>query len=122
MSMDMGMDMFQTTNMALARTFWYLIAGTVGAMLLIRAINYWQTWTRYVSVCLSVCLSVCRSVCPTGSGAVDRRGVSLPPSPSPADGVGQAAQLLVLLQGVPHAAGQRLPAGVGDPDGRVSRG
>lgn len=48
MTMDMGSGMFQTKNMSLARAYWYLIAGVLGLLLTIRAINYLQTQARQV--------------------------------------------------------------------------
>jgi hypothetical protein len=44
--MDMGTNLFQTTNMALARDFWYIIAGVLGLLLSFRAINYYQSQLR----------------------------------------------------------------------------
>ena len=48
MTMDMGSGMFQTKNMALAHAYWYLIAGVLGLLLVVRAVNYLQTQTRQV--------------------------------------------------------------------------
>ncbi|OIW32866.1 hypothetical protein CONLIGDRAFT_154650 [Coniochaeta ligniaria NRRL 30616] len=44
--MDMGTNVFQTGNMALARDFWYIIAVVVGIILLIRAVNFYQSQLR----------------------------------------------------------------------------
>lgn len=44
--MDMGTNMFQTTNMALARTYWYIIAGVVGLLAVVRAVNFYQSHAR----------------------------------------------------------------------------
>jgi hypothetical protein len=44
-----GTATFQTTNMAIARTYWYLIAGVMGGFLCARCVNYYQTWTRCVA-------------------------------------------------------------------------
>jgi len=46
MDMDMGTNMFQVTNMGLARTYWYLIAGALGGLLAVRGVNYYQSRTR----------------------------------------------------------------------------
>ncbi len=46
MDMDMGTSMFQDVNMALARTYWYLIAGAMGGYFAVRCVNYYQTETR----------------------------------------------------------------------------
>lgn len=40
--MDSGTSLFQTENMGLARTYWYLIVGVLGGFVLVRAINYLQ--------------------------------------------------------------------------------
>ena len=52
MDMDhgMGTSMFQTTNMAFARMYWYLVAGAVGGFLVAQIINYYQTQSRFVEV------------------------------------------------------------------------
>ncbi|KAK6207153.1 hypothetical protein LQW54_007470 [Pestalotiopsis sp. IQ-011] len=50
--MDMSMDsmsssgMFQTTNMSYAYTYWYLIAGVMGTLMIVRLLNYGQNWIR----------------------------------------------------------------------------
>ncbi|KAJ9137047.1 Ferric reductase transmembrane component 3 [Pleurostoma richardsiae] len=44
--MDMGTNMFQATNMHIARTYWYIIVAVLGFMLLVRSINYIQTRER----------------------------------------------------------------------------
>ncbi|KAH8898397.1 hypothetical protein GQ53DRAFT_637042 [Thozetella sp. PMI_491] len=44
--MDMGTNMFQTDNMALARDFWYIIAGVLGAMAAVRVLNFYKSETR----------------------------------------------------------------------------
>jgi membrane protein required for beta-lactamase induction len=46
MSMSMGTNLFQTTNMALARDFWYIVAGVVGAMGIARLINFYKSQRR----------------------------------------------------------------------------
>ena len=46
MTMDMGSGLFRNTNMGLAHAYWYLIAGVVGLMLAVRAVNYLQTQAR----------------------------------------------------------------------------
>jgi len=48
--MDMGIGMFQVTNMELARDFWYLVAGVVGGLTLVRGVNYVQTLVRFGAV------------------------------------------------------------------------
>jgi hypothetical protein len=48
MGMDMGANMFQVPNMALARDFWYIIAGILGLMVCVRIINFYQSRMRYV--------------------------------------------------------------------------
>lgn len=40
--MDMGTSLFQSQNMSLARTYWYLIAGVSGLFLSVRAVNLLQ--------------------------------------------------------------------------------
>lgn len=37
---------FKPADMALARAYWYLIAGVLGAMLVVRVVNYGQAWVR----------------------------------------------------------------------------
>lgn len=49
----MGTTMFQTTNMAYARMYWYLVAGAVGGFLLVQVINYYETQARFVKPCPS---------------------------------------------------------------------
>ncbi|CAL3966536.1 unnamed protein product [Diplocarpon coronariae] len=49
--MDGGMSMssspmFRTLDSELARTFWYIIAGIMGFCLLLRGVEYCQTWSR----------------------------------------------------------------------------
>ncbi|KJR89165.1 metalloreductase [Sporothrix schenckii 1099-18] len=44
--MMMGTNMFQTTNMALARTYWYIVAAVVGAFVVVRIVNYYDSWVR----------------------------------------------------------------------------
>ncbi|KAK7987315.1 hypothetical protein PG989_007630 [Apiospora arundinis] len=44
--MDMGSGMFSKDNMALARAYWYIIAGVLALLLLIRVINSGQHWLR----------------------------------------------------------------------------
>lgn len=45
--MDMSSDgMFYTYNSALARTFWYIIAGVLAFLVILRVINAYQTWSR----------------------------------------------------------------------------
>ena len=47
--MDMSSDpMFRTYNQVLARGYWYIIAFVVGIFLLLRAMEYYQTWSRLV--------------------------------------------------------------------------
>ncbi|KAK8090480.1 hypothetical protein PG997_005441 [Apiospora hydei] len=66
--MDMGSGMFSQDNMALARAYWYIIAGVLALLLLIRLVNsgqhwlssiryptkpttwYWQTWATLTAV------------------------------------------------------------------------
>ncbi|OAA58974.1 ferric-chelate reductase [Niveomyces insectorum RCEF 264] len=45
-SMDMGVNMFQVPNMALARTYWYTVAGVVGLFVAIRLVNYYDNAQR----------------------------------------------------------------------------
>lgn len=52
-SMDMsgGMDsssdfMFRPVNQAYAEDYWYIIAGILGFILLLRGVDYYQTWSR----------------------------------------------------------------------------
>lgn len=44
--MDMSMNEFQPTNKKLARVYWYLIAGVLGLFIVVRAINFAQSWLR----------------------------------------------------------------------------
>lgn len=44
--MGMGTSLFQVENMALARTYWYLIAGVLGLFLTVRVVNALQRWLR----------------------------------------------------------------------------
>jgi hypothetical protein len=44
--MDMGTNMFQTTNMSMARTFWYMIAGAAGLGAIVRAVGWWEARER----------------------------------------------------------------------------
>lgn len=46
MDMMMGTNMFQSTNMALARTYWYIVAAVVGAFVVVRIVNYYDSWVR----------------------------------------------------------------------------
>ena len=48
----MGVGMFQTTNMAYARMYWYLVAGAVGGFLVAQVINFYQTQARLVGFSL----------------------------------------------------------------------
>lgn len=40
--------MFRTFDSKLARAYWYIIAGVLGFILLLRAVDYYQTWSRSV--------------------------------------------------------------------------
>ncbi|KAF3769682.1 hypothetical protein M406DRAFT_284134 [Cryphonectria parasitica EP155] len=42
----MGTSLFQVENMGLARTYWYLIVGVIGLLLVVRAANYLQRRIR----------------------------------------------------------------------------
>ncbi|KAK3369794.1 hypothetical protein B0T24DRAFT_533505 [Lasiosphaeria ovina] len=44
--MSMGTDMFQDVNMALARDFWYIIAGVMGLFATCRAVNFYKSERR----------------------------------------------------------------------------
>jgi hypothetical protein len=55
MGMAMGTNVFQTGNMALARDFWYIIAVVMGIIVLIRAVNFYQSQTRFVTVFCPSC-------------------------------------------------------------------
>lgn len=46
MDMDMGTNFFQSTNMALARDFWYIAAGVVGLMAAAQLVNMYKAWRR----------------------------------------------------------------------------
>ena len=46
--MDMG-NMFQVENMALARDFWYIVAGVMGLLVGVRVINFYKSHARSVS-------------------------------------------------------------------------
>lgn len=43
---DMSSNSFQSTNMRLARAYWYFIAAVLGLFLMIRAVNFIQNWLR----------------------------------------------------------------------------
>jgi hypothetical protein len=60
MGMDMSSDpMFRTYNQILARGYWYIFAFVVGILLLLRAIEYYQHWSRLVS--MHTCVKVVRA-------------------------------------------------------------
>ena len=42
--------MFRTFDSKLARAYWYIIAGILGFILLVRAVDYYQTWSRSVQL------------------------------------------------------------------------
>lgn len=44
--MDMGANMFQTTNMGLAETYWYIIAAVMGFLVVVRIVNFYESHTR----------------------------------------------------------------------------
>lgn len=44
--MGMGTGLFQVENMALARAYWYIIAGVLGLFLALRAVSVLQRWIR----------------------------------------------------------------------------
>ncbi|CAK7267281.1 ferric-chelate reductase Frp1 [Sporothrix epigloea] len=46
MDMMMGTNMFQTTNMSLARMYWYIVAAVVAAFVLVRIVNGYDGWIR----------------------------------------------------------------------------
>ncbi|KAF4821872.1 Ferric/cupric reductase transmembrane component 7 [Colletotrichum siamense] len=46
MSMDMGMNMFQTTNIELARDFWIIIGSVLGSIAVLRLLSLYQSRTR----------------------------------------------------------------------------
>jgi hypothetical protein len=47
MGMDMSSDgLFYDYNTALARGFWYIIAGVLAFLVLLRVIDSYQTWSR----------------------------------------------------------------------------
>jgi hypothetical protein len=47
MGMDSSSDpMFRPYNQVLARGYWYIISGVVGFLLLLRGVEYYQTWSR----------------------------------------------------------------------------
>lgn len=48
----MGTNMFQKTNMALARDFWYIIAVVMGVLVSFQAVNYYQSQIRCVPPCV----------------------------------------------------------------------
>jgi hypothetical protein len=45
-SMDMSNPLFRTYNEQLSRDFWYIIAGVVGAILVLRAFEEYGTRSR----------------------------------------------------------------------------
>jgi hypothetical protein len=42
----MGMTGFSGVNMDLARRYWYTVAGFVGALVLVRAVNFYKSQQR----------------------------------------------------------------------------
>jgi membrane protein required for beta-lactamase induction len=55
MDMDSGSDpLFRVFNQVLARAYWYIIAGIVGFILLLRVLDYYQTWSRLVHSTIDV--------------------------------------------------------------------
>lgn len=60
--MSMGTSLFQDVNMALARTYWYLIVGILGLLLTIRAANFVQRKIRSVGKCTAKVHLVCEGV------------------------------------------------------------
>ena len=46
--MSIGTNLFQTTNMSMARSYWYIVLGTLGGFALVRILNHYQTLKRYV--------------------------------------------------------------------------
>lgn len=49
MDMDSSSDpLFRVFNQKLARGYWYIVAGVVGVILLLRTVEYYQTWSRSV--------------------------------------------------------------------------
>ncbi|KAK3940227.1 arginine--tRNA ligase [Diplogelasinospora grovesii] len=44
--MDMGTNLFQSTNMAFARDYWYIIVGVLGLMAASRAVNFYKSEKR----------------------------------------------------------------------------
>lgn len=44
--MTMGTALFQETNVQLAQSFWYIIAGVVGFLGIIRGLNYLESLRR----------------------------------------------------------------------------
>src|SRR6266566_1625816 len=91
MSMDMGTNMFQTANMALARTYWYMIAGVMGALFAVQTINSYLARTRY---------------------ALPLRA----PEGGPSDALAQVARLRLAVEAVPHEADRRLLPDMGYRD------
>lgn len=51
----MGMSAFQPVNVDLARRFWYIIAGFVGALVACRAVNFYKSQTRSVQSLFPPC-------------------------------------------------------------------
>jgi hypothetical protein len=50
MGMDMSSDpMFRPHNQVLARGYWYIIAAVVVSILLLRGIDLYQNWARFVA-------------------------------------------------------------------------
>lgn len=52
--MDTGTNMFQSENMALARAYWYIIAGVLGLLVVIRAANFYGRHQRYADLTCSL--------------------------------------------------------------------
>lgn len=53
MDMSGGMDsssdpMFRPFNQSLAEDYWYIFVGILGFIVLVRAVDYYQTWSRSV--------------------------------------------------------------------------
>lgn len=42
-----GLNQFQATNKSMARSYWWIVLGTLGGFVLVRILNHYQTWRRY---------------------------------------------------------------------------
>lgn len=99
--MQMGDNSFSARNKALARDFWYIVAGVLALLLLVRLVNYGHYWLRFVRV---------HSQHPLARRANDTVCSS------------QAADQPSQVGAIPHETDNLVLADMGHPHGRVPRG